>query len=67
MALVLDEKSIKALRPLEPHLSMYNMNSYGEASKIASLPKPVATILNNWINDVDTTTMDESVIQTLGV
>ena len=63
---MLDEKSIKALKPLEPHLSMYDMNSYGEASNIASLPKPVATILNNWINDVDTNRMSQNVVELLG-
>jgi hypothetical protein len=66
LALVLDKKTIDALKYLEPHYSMYNMNGYGEASKNASLPKPVATILNNYINDVDTENMDNSVIELLG-
>ena len=64
--LILDVKTIKALKPLEPHLSMFNMNSYSDASNVASFPKPVATIINNWINENDTTQMEQSTIELLG-
>lgn len=43
-----------ALKNLEPHKNMYELNGYRQLSNVASFPKPVALTVANWHRRKDT-------------
>ncbi len=47
----LDNKHTDQLMGLRPHLNMLDINKYRSLSNVASIPKPTAASLDNWLSD----------------